>query len=118
MHVYVLEEYIKPDATFPPELWAEFEATTERTTNSCESFHAKLNGLFYTAHPNIFQLIDILKRIQIDTYIQMRSPATKRRAYQLKKEKFIRDKMTEFVSKSINRLQYIKALSYKFLPAT
>ncbi|PSN45923.1 hypothetical protein C0J52_23572 [Blattella germanica] len=32
---YVLEEYIKSHATFPPELWAEFEATAEKTTNSC-----------------------------------------------------------------------------------
>ncbi|KAF0756205.1 Uncharacterized protein FWK35_00018796 [Aphis craccivora] len=32
---------ITNDATFPPSIWVKNEATLERTTNNCESFHAK-----------------------------------------------------------------------------
>jgi len=45
---------------FPPNIWAEF----------FESFYAKLNGLFYTSHPNIYIFIDAFKEVQSSTYIQ------------------------------------------------
>jgi len=53
---YVFLNYINTDsAMFPPEIWAEFSSSTLRTTtNACESFHAKLNGMFYRSHPNIY----------------------------------------------------------------
>jgi hypothetical protein len=38
----------------------------ERTTNCCESFHSKFNSCFYSAHPNIFQFMDVLKEVQIE----------------------------------------------------
>jgi len=44
--IYILETYIEPDALFSPNIWAEFATTT----NSCESFHAKLNFSFGAAH--------------------------------------------------------------------
>jgi len=57
---YVFLKYINTDsAMFPPEIWTEFSSIS-RTTNGCESFHAKLNGMFYRSHPNIYQLIDAL----------------------------------------------------------
>uniref|UniRef100_A0A2S2NF94 MULE transposase domain-containing protein n=1 Tax=Schizaphis graminum TaxID=13262 RepID=A0A2S2NF94_SCHGA len=73
---YILKTYIASDSTFPPNLWAEFSTISNRTTNSCESFHAKLNSLFYTLHPNIYIFIDALKEIQSNTYIQIRSKAS------------------------------------------
>jgi len=57
---YLLKTYIEQDALFPLNIWAEFAATTNRTTNSCESYHAKLNASISATHPNIFVLIDIL----------------------------------------------------------
>jgi hypothetical protein len=61
---YIIKTYIAPDCTFLPYVWAEFSTTANRTINSCESFHSKLNSLFYTAHPNIYIFIDALKEIQ------------------------------------------------------
>ena len=35
--------------------------------------HSKLNGLFYTAHPNIYNFIEILKGIQSETHLKLRT---------------------------------------------
>ncbi|XP_025410738.1 uncharacterized protein LOC112683797 [Sipha flava] len=42
------------------------EITSERTNNSCESFHSKLNSQFTKGHPNIFIFTHILN--QKNTY--------------------------------------------------
>jgi hypothetical protein len=65
----ILDSYIKNDADFPPEIWSEYLSLTLRTTNNCESFYRKLNSLFDSSRPNIYNFIDVLKNIQIDTYI-------------------------------------------------
>ncbi|KAE9531503.1 hypothetical protein AGLY_010709 [Aphis glycines] len=51
---YLTENYIDESSRFPPNVWASFSISSERTTNSCESFHAKLNSLFTKSHPNIY----------------------------------------------------------------
>ncbi|KAF0763302.1 Reverse transcriptase domain-containing protein [Aphis craccivora] len=44
---YILNNYVDNDvAQFPPNVWSDFSATTNRTTISCESFHSKLNVFF------------------------------------------------------------------------
>ncbi|KAF0718422.1 MULE domain-containing protein [Aphis craccivora] len=46
------------------------EITSERTTNSCESFQSKLNSQFTKAQPNIFIFTHVLNtKTQTDTYI-------------------------------------------------
>jgi hypothetical protein len=76
--LHFLNNYIDDDvAQFPPKIWSDFSASTNRTTNSCESFHSKLNGFFQSGHPNIFILDDTLLGIQSDTYVKLRSKATK-----------------------------------------
>jgi len=73
----ILNNYIDNDVTqFLPNIWSDFSATN-RTTNSCESFHSKLNAFFHSGHSNIFILVDTLLRIQSDTYIKLRSKAKK-----------------------------------------
>jgi len=74
---YILETYITNKAEFPPQICAEFISSTMRATNNCESFHKKLNCSFYSSHPNIFNFIEILKNMQCDTYITLRSQGTK-----------------------------------------
>lgn len=51
--------------------------------------------MFYSAHPNIFQFIQVLKNIQSDIYIKMRSSEEKRRNYIISKEDFEKEKLTE-----------------------
>lgn len=67
--------------SFPPNLWAEFSTTTNRTTNSCEALHSKLNNLFFASHLNIYNFINVLKTIQSETYIKIRNNG--QRKYQL-----------------------------------
>ena len=47
---YLLENYIDADSTFPTPVWSECSASSWRTINACESFHAHFNALFYSAH--------------------------------------------------------------------
>ena len=114
---YILKTYIASDSTFPPNLWAEFSTISNRTTNSCESFHAKLNSLFYTSHPNIYIFIDALKEIQSNTYIQIRSKELcKKSKHNIEKENILREQMTKYKNNEISRLQFIKLVSLKYLP--
>ncbi|XP_015374554.1 PREDICTED: uncharacterized protein LOC107169341 [Diuraphis noxia] len=61
---YVFDNYISPEASFLPSILAQFSTTLNRTTNSCESFHSKLNRCFYSGHPNIYLFIDELFDVQ------------------------------------------------------
>jgi hypothetical protein len=63
---YIFDNYIFPDAMFPPNIWAQFFASCNRTNNGCESFHSHLNSSFYSSHPNIFNFIEVLVEIQSD----------------------------------------------------
>jgi len=114
---YLVDNYISPESTFPPRIWADFSHSTLRTTNNCESFHSKFNGMFYHAHPNIYQFIEALKYVQQDSYIKLRS-SIKRRKPILAKEDFIKEKMYEYSSGQISRLEFVKKISYKFNPIT
>jgi hypothetical protein len=75
---YLLENYIDADSTFPPPVWSECSASSFRTTKESESFHARFNVLFYSAHPNIFVLVSALQKVQNETCIRMISVSTRR----------------------------------------
>lgn len=116
---YIFDNYISPDAVFPPSVWAEFSASTNRTTNGCESFHAKFNGYFYTAHPNVYNFIEILKNIQSETYIKLRSSnSLKKHKKLLEQETHLRKEMLRFSNRNCSRLEYVETVSLKFLPIT
>jgi hypothetical protein len=73
--------------------------------------------MFYIAHPNIYQFLEILKNVQIEIYIKMRSvEVMKKRNYILLKEKFITENMNKKIAGTINRFDFVKLMSYKFLP--
>lgn len=61
--------------------WNHFTNEGPRTNNHLEGWHSKLKKLVRHAHPNIFQLIEILKNTQANTEandIQVSSGATTR----------------------------------------
>lgn len=114
---YVYNTYIKPTARFPPTIWAKYSNEISRTTNACEGFHGRLNGMFYQAHPNIYLLIDGLLEVQERAYTKMISTdVTKKRNESIAKENFIADVMYEFESGTIDIYDYVKKISRKFLP--
>ncbi|KAF0708341.1 Uncharacterized protein FWK35_00034753 [Aphis craccivora] len=81
-----------------------------RTTNSCESFHSKFNGMFYSAHPNIYKFIDVLKNVQKDTYIKIRSSNVK---YTCVKQEFLSREMIKYDVNEITRFDFVKTVSFK-----
>lgn len=113
---YLVDNYISEDAVFPPCLWAELSNSIERSTNACESFHAKFNGSFYSAHPSIFHFLEVLKQFQTDTYIKMQSylyensrirdPTVRRR------KQCIDKKIDEYKNGSISRFDFVKCIAY------
>lgn len=113
---YILDNYISEESPFPPKVWAKFAATLHRTTNGCEAFHSKLNGLFHVSHPNIYLFVEVLKDLQCEIYVALRSNDQRRKPETLIKENFLREKMILFQNGSISRKEYMNAVSFKFLP--
>jgi hypothetical protein len=74
----------------------------------CKAFHLKFNTLFYSAHPNIFVFIDVLKNVQKDIYIKLRSThLNTRRTNIIEKETFIRNSMKWLEEKQIDKFEFI-----------
>jgi hypothetical protein len=117
---YILENYTDADSTFPLPVWSECSASSFRTTNACESFHAHFNALFYSAHPNIFVLVSALQKVKNKSYINMRSVTTRRlkKSATVKKEDFISSKTGQYRANLISRIEFVSSVSYKFLPNT
>jgi len=109
---YVFETYIDPSGLFPPNVWADIKATTNRTTNICKSFHSRLNEIFNCSHPNIYNFIDILKDIQIDTYIKIRSnkEVIKTKKITIEKDIFMRQEMLKYENQNISRFEFVKSI--------
>ncbi|KAF6199939.1 hypothetical protein GE061_006237 [Apolygus lucorum] len=93
---YLTDNYIFSHAKFPPTMWAADELTSDRTTNCCQSFHAKFNNMFTSPHPNILLFIDVLLQMQTDTYVIMNScgdPKTPRNSRQERRRHILRQTM-------------------------
>ena len=78
------------------------------TTNACESFHSKLNSMFYHSHPNIFIFIDALNEIQTNGYLKMNCTKTSRvNKISIEKEHFLAQQIQYYKEGEINRLEYL-----------
>jgi len=57
----IINSYINNEVVqFPLNIWYDFSASSNRTTNNCESYPAKLNALFHSGRPNIFYFFQTL----------------------------------------------------------
>jgi len=117
---YLLEIYIEADSTFPPPVWSECSASSLGTINICESFHALLNALYYSAHPSTFVPVSALHKIQNETCIKMRSFTKQRlkKSATVKKGHFISSKIGQYKANLVSRIEFVSSVSYKFLPNT
>lgn len=62
---YMWKTYINPiSGLYDISLWNHYSEEQHRTTSGCESFHRKLKRHLLGAHPNIFVIIDILRKQQ------------------------------------------------------
>lgn len=113
---YLVDNYISLNSKYPPVLWAEIPSHTKRTNNAAESFHAHFNEQFYTSHPSIFVFLDVLVKLQSNTYIKIRSvskPATVRKPEQNRNEYAI-SQYNKYIAGEIDRHNYMKSLGNKF----
>lgn len=111
---YLVDNYIAEEAKFPPKIWAENSANISRTTNACESFHNHFNNSFYSAHPNLFVLIEKLKEIQIDVYIKIQSLHITNKIHNRSvknKQKFVNEMILKRNRKEINNLHFLRCIS-------
>lgn len=97
---YLVDNYISDERLFPPHIWASDTISSQRTTNACESFHAKFNKSFSSPHPNIFVFIDVLRQLQIDTYILMQNTDTRPSTTRYQKKIILKNILT-YILKSV-----------------
>ena len=60
----------------------------------------------------------VLKNIQTETYVKLRSPEARQKKLNKEKQEFLIIKMMQLQLNSITKLQFVKAMPFKFLPAT
>lgn len=113
---YLVENYIEHDALFPPNIWAAKSASSQRTTNACESFHSHLNKCFNFSHPNIYVFLETIKNYQCEIYVQIQSVNTFKRlnSKTQKRGNFIQENIVKFDNKQISMLQYVKLTSHYY----
>ncbi|KAE9536151.1 hypothetical protein AGLY_007374 [Aphis glycines] len=114
---YLINMYIDEDATFPLFMWASCSIASERTTNACESFHSAFGKYFYSAHPNIFVFLEVLKLIQVQTYIKINSiqKENKIQNSKYKKQKTnIDDHISRYKNGTINMFRFVKSISHHY----
>lgn len=112
---YLVDTYISEESLFPPIIWAEHSSTITRTTNACESFHSNFKNSIYAEHPNLFVFVEKLKEFQTDTYIKIQSLQKPIQIHDMKvkkRQKFIESMIIKHQNKEINRLHFIKCLSF------
>jgi len=87
MNDYITATWVDFDAIFPLHLWNHHHTDGPRTNNHLEGWHAKLIRFVQKCHPNLFEFINFLKKIETTDRarkIQMdhgAAPPTKRRVY-------------------------------------
>ena len=117
---YILRNYIDENSKFPPSVWAEPDLQFKRTTNGCESFHAKFADMFYHCHPPNFEFMERLKSVQTHNYLKIRSsrhsvPSVRKERERLEKMHEIR---SQYEQGDIDRANFVRKMAFKALPPT
>lgn len=102
---------------FPPQMWAS-DPYSVRTTNGAESFHKQYNSEFHASHPNIILVINVLRKIQIDSVSKINSCFQDKinlpRKDEIEKEEFITMRLRAYADKIITRKLVLIALGFRF----
>ena len=59
---YFTETWIDNGCLFPRSLWNYYKFNGSRTNNGCEGWHHRINSNINGSNPNLYQVIDGLKR--------------------------------------------------------
>lgn len=113
---YLVDNYISDEAIFKPEIWASCTNSRERTTNACESFHSQFNKNFYSPHPDIYRFLDVLKEVQLDTYIKINSvhePVACKNVKYGKRHEYVGNLVNVYKNNGISRFDFVKTICYQ-----
>ena len=117
---YVFDTYIKPDARYPPNMWARMPDDTQipTTTNGAENFHCHFKKCFKTPHPNIYSLAKELLGLQEETYVKLCSGNRKNthRSATVQRRRKIAELCSSFRTGDLICADYLHEISFKFLP--
>ena len=59
-HEYFLDTWLC--GSYPRDIWTHFNSSTPRTNNGCKGYNSRLSRRVVISHPNIYELITILKQ--------------------------------------------------------
>jgi hypothetical protein len=104
---YILEVYIRENSMYLPSLWAEWSSSITRTINAYESFHSKLNSMFYHSHPNSYIFLKAINEIQTNNYLKINCSKTIRVNNSTEKENFLAQQIRYYEEGEINRFEYV-----------
>lgn len=119
---YVLQTYVSPDALFPPQIWADPDIYSQRTTNACEAFHKHFADLFYRAHPSIFEFTEKLKQMQTHSYTKIAAAnagmnPTQPRRQRRQRLHEMETTRRQYESHTISRKEFVTRMAFKCLPS-
>ena len=95
------------------------EFISERTANSCESFHSKFKEMFSSPHLNIFIFVQVLLELQEEVYILLQSDIKISSRSMLnnnykKHIAFLKRTLNKYRSGAITRFDYIQKVCKKY----
>ena len=96
---YILLNYIEEGSPYPPSLWASNDPNLRRTNNGCESFNSHFNGEFYSAHPNILIVVDVLLKFQAASSAKIKSAMTDKQAPRKKQVQVKQDRVRDILQR-------------------
>jgi hypothetical protein len=112
-------DYLVDNYSFNPHMWADFSASTTRTTNASESFHSHFKSNFYGSHPSIYIFVKTLLSFQTFTYAKIKSAHNSRKMIRSnirKKQDSLGNLIEHFKNGHINRVQFVNAACHFNLP--
>jgi hypothetical protein len=71
-YTYLLDTLFSEYSLFTIDLWTHCYNLGPRTNNNLEGFHSKINRLLKKAHPNIYQILNYIKKIQMENAIDLK----------------------------------------------
>jgi len=85
--------------------------------NSCEAlFQSKFDSMLYSSYPDILQFVEVIKNFQYDVYIKINKNSGKLSKTTLEKHLCLSQKLNAYKNGQISRFEFLKTVSFKFLP--
>ena len=109
---YLINTYMKPNARYPPKMWASIcHIDFKTTTNCCESWHRRFGEFFNSrkGNPNIYEFLVHLDEDDLFNDIKSRSKKSTKEADE--KKKHLEETYARLDAKEINKVEFLSVIS-------